>query len=140
MHVEGMAVNSGVRQHHPSIRPGSGYDLFFKVAPGRFRLWDEATDPAPIYRTGGAAAIDQQSDDEDVDEDIEREVSGGAREFAYERDLRNYLAKNLSVLERGLRFIDILAIDAAGGFVVIELKVSRGYDRSSASFSATWLG
>ena len=29
----------------------------------------------------------------------------------------------------GGRFIDILAVDAKGGLVVIELKVSRGYDR-----------
>jgi RecB family endonuclease NucS len=29
----------------------------------------------------------------------------------------------------GDRYIDILAVDAQGSFVVIELKVSRGYDR-----------
>lgn len=29
----------------------------------------------------------------------------------------------------GGRFIDILAVDAKGALVVIELKVSRGYDR-----------
>jgi hypothetical protein len=29
----------------------------------------------------------------------------------------------------GGRFIDILAIDSSGALVVIELKVSRGYDR-----------
>jgi hypothetical protein len=29
----------------------------------------------------------------------------------------------------GGRFIDILAVDREGGLVVIELKVSRGYDR-----------
>jgi RecB family endonuclease NucS len=67
-------------------------------------------------------------------------------EFAYESDLRDFLAKNLSLLEAGLRlyqedgitgvefpaggrFIDILAIDANNRFVVIELKVSKGYDR-----------
>jgi RecB family endonuclease NucS len=66
--------------------------------------------------------------------------------FAYESDLRDYLAKNLQIIESGLRlyeeegitgiefpvggrFIDILAIDSNGDFVVIELKVSRGYDR-----------
>ena len=67
-------------------------------------------------------------------------------EFAYERDLKNYLAKNLTAIEPGLklyegdeisgiefpvggRFIDILAVDATGDLVVIELKVSKGYDR-----------
>ena len=29
----------------------------------------------------------------------------------------------------GGRYIDILAVDAQGSFVVVELKVSRGYDR-----------
>jgi RecB family endonuclease NucS len=29
----------------------------------------------------------------------------------------------------GGRFIDILAVDSHGSYVVIELKVSRGYDR-----------
>lgn len=61
-------------------------------------------------------------------------------------DLRNYLAKNLPIIEPGLklyqdegitgvefpvggRFIDILAVDSNDALVVIELKVSRGYDR-----------
>ena len=56
------------------------------------------------------------------------------------------MAKNLSLIEPGLRlykdegitgiefpvggrFIDILALDSTGALVVIELKVSRGYDR-----------
>jgi RecB family endonuclease NucS len=67
--------------------------------------------------------------------------------FAYESDLRNFLSKNLHVLDAGLRlyeqegitgvefpvggrFVDILALDANGAYVVIELKVSRGYDRA----------
>jgi endonuclease len=67
-------------------------------------------------------------------------------EFAYESDLRDFLAKNLSVIEPGLqlyqeegitgvefpaggRFLDILAVDAQKRLTVIELKVSRGYDR-----------
>ena len=67
-------------------------------------------------------------------------------EFAYEKDLQNFLAKNLSLIEHGLslykddditgiefpvgsRFIDILATDTNNNYVVIELKVSRGYDR-----------
>ena len=69
--------------------------------------------------------------------------------FAYEDDLRDYLANNLSVIETGLRLyvdsdgkngieysvdknnkrIDILATDKENKFVVIELKVSQGYER-----------
>lgn len=67
-------------------------------------------------------------------------------EFAYEKDLQNFLAKNLKLIEpelklfeeegingiefpAGNRFIDILAIDKNNDFIVIELKVSKGYDR-----------
>lgn len=82
-------------------------------------------------------------EDEEEDE-IAREES----EFAYEKDLQKYLIKNLSVIEKGLtlyqadgvsgeefyvpgtsRRIDILAVDKQNCFVVIELKVSRGYEK-----------
>ena len=63
--------------------------------------------------------------------------------FAAEADLRDFLAANLTVIEPGLRLyeqaerkgvefpvdqgrIDILAIDAKGTYVVIELKLSCG--------------
>jgi hypothetical protein len=81
------------------------------------------------------------------DEEDEGEFVTEENEFAYENDLRNYLVKNLSIIENGLkvyetqdkttgeeyyipgtsRRIDILATDKDSNFVVIELKVSRGY-------------
>jgi RecB family endonuclease NucS len=145
MHVEGMAVNSTARKHHPNIKPGSGHDLFFKVAPGRFRLWESETDPEPVYREQLIRQLEENRGNTEEDEDTEQEVS--TRVFAFERDLRNYLAKNLGLLEDGIklyedeeftgiefpvggRFIDILTVDQFGDFVVIELKVSRGYDRA----------
>ena len=142
-HVEGMATNNGShRKHHPTIRPGRDeWNLFFKEGRNRFRLWNKDTDPAPEYgdtaEAAGPEVITAESDD------------SGDRAFAYERDLQNYLAKNLALLEQGLklyqdddeqydgiefpagnRYIDILAIGADGAFVVIELKVSRGHDRT----------
>lgn len=147
MHVEGMAVNNRNRRHHANIKPGSGHDLFFKIGTDKFRLWDEASDPPARYKPdieleedGGG---DQFEDDAASDRD---DAQLGESAFAYERDLQNYLVRNLQVLEPGLRlfedeglngveydaggrFIDILAVDGAGNFVVIELKVSRGYDR-----------
>jgi hypothetical protein len=39
-------------------------------------------------------------------EEPEDEFIGGSREFAFERDLRNYLAKNLGSLERGLTLFE----------------------------------
>jgi endonuclease len=84
------------------------------------------------------------SEDEDEGEIVTEE-----NEFAYENDLRNYLVRNLSVIEKGLKIyeaqdkttgeeyfvpgtsrrIDILANDKESNFVVIELKVSRGYEK-----------
>jgi hypothetical protein len=149
LHVAGMAVNGTTRKHHPNIRPDAGWDLFYKVGTGQYRLWDAVNDPPPSYpslQTTGekapAASVDSQDEAETVDEG-----NGAATEFAYERDLKNYLAKNLGRLEAGLklyqeegftgleypvggRFIDILAVDAKSSLVVIELKVSRGYDRT----------
>jgi endonuclease len=148
MHVEGMAINSPVRKHHPNIKPGSGHDLFFKVARGEFRLWNKEVDPAPSYLGGtsqSSVANSTMTEDEDVDE---VDADSTSDEFAYERDLRNYLSKNLNRIEPGLklyeeeefngieypvggRYIDILAVDAKSAFVIIELKVSRGYDRTA---------
>lgn len=84
------------------------------------------------------------SEDEDEEHEIAREES----EFAYEKDLQKYLVRNLSVIEKGLKLyqtdevdkeefyvpgtsrrIDILATDKNNNFVVIELKVSRGYEK-----------
>jgi len=83
-----------------------------------------------------------------ITEDEEDEVIKEENEFAYENDLRNYLVRNLSAIEKGLKIyevdgtngeefyipdtsrrIDILAIDKQDKFVVIELKVSRGYEK-----------
>jgi endonuclease len=150
MHVEGMSTNDLFRRHHPNIKPGKGFDLFYKLGPGQFRLWDPNTDPAPIYKDdiekGLTGNITPQNGDDD-EGDAGVEDSAEATAFAYEKDLRSYLVKNLSVIEPGLhlyeeeeitgeefavggRFIDILAIDKEGAYVVIELKVSRGYDRT----------
>lgn len=82
--------------------------------------------------------------EEEEEEEIAREES----EFAYEKDLQKYLVRNLSVVEKGLKLyqaddingeefyvpetsrrIDILATDENNNFVVIELKVSRGYEK-----------
>lgn len=145
MHVEGMAVNNRNRRHHPNIKPGSGHDLFWKVGPGQFRLWNPAVDPAPRYKADIEAEEDGGPNVGQTDS-AEEEAGLADGSFAYEKDLQNYLVRNLHVLESGLtlyeeegfngveynaggRFIDILALDREGSFTVIELKVSRGYDR-----------
>lgn len=84
------------------------------------------------------------------DDEVEKEQDDGTETeqgFAFESELRDYLAHNLEVLESGLRLysrdnrtgveyaidggqIDILAIDRDQKFVVIELKLGRGRNRT----------
>lgn len=81
------------------------------------------------------------------EEEAEDETEGSS--FAYEEDLKNYLVNNLSIIEPDLtlyknenglegieypvdannKHIDILAVDKNRVPVVIELKVSRGYEK-----------
>jgi hypothetical protein len=114
-----------------SVHKDGKDDLFFRTENHSYRLYNKATDPTPIYSIG-------------VTVDPPDELDG--REFAYERDLKFFLSKNLILIEPGLklyddegitgiefpvdgRFIDLLAMDKNNNYVVIELKVSRGYDR-----------
>jgi endonuclease len=148
LHVDAMSVNSPVRKHHQNVRLNSGHDLFYKIGPNKYRLWSSAMDPAPLYGNDFDTIMQEGDDDVAVIEgDVDIDVSlAASREFAFERDLRNYLSKNLGLIEPGLklyddegitgvefpvggRFIDLLAVSQDGCFVVIELKVSRGYDR-----------
>jgi hypothetical protein len=108
MHVDAMSVNSKLRKHHSTVRPGSGHDLFYKLGSNQFRLWDQAHDPAPYY--SGSEFPESPAANEDADETAEasNEISDdlGAREFALESDLRNYISRNLAVIEPGLKLYD----------------------------------
>jgi hypothetical protein len=85
----------------------------------------------------------------DVGEEESEEERIEETSFAYEQDLKDYLSKSLPVIEPGLKLfkdengvegieypidtenrrIDILAVDKNGVPVIIELKVSRGYEK-----------
>lgn len=134
-HLIRLSTNNKNRLHYSARADGSD-DLFYQLDPARFRLYDVATDPAPIRDPSQAGPVEPPSPDS----------SPAASAFAYEHDLRDYLSRNLGLIEIGLRlymeegvsgvefpaggrFIDILALDSSGEYVVIELKVSRGYDR-----------
>lgn len=137
-HLIRLSVNASSRLHY-SPKAGED-DLFFQINGNHFRLYDINQDPSPIHASTNS--IENQS----LEVMEEEENQGTSTEFAYESDLRDYLAKNLQIIEPGLRlyeeegitgvefpvggrFIDILAVDRNGDFVVIELKVSRAYDR-----------
>jgi len=132
-HLLKMSTNAPARIHYNVDADGDD-DLLYRIDSQRFRLYDPARDPTPIY----------EKEEEDVAP--EPEEMPVASEFAYERDLQNFLSQNLSLIEPGLRLyeeeeitgvefpvgnrrVDILALDSDDNYVVIELKVSRGYDR-----------
>jgi hypothetical protein len=142
-HLIRFSTNAAGRLHH---NVQADEDLLFQIDGSHFRRYDPLTDPSPIHAKSDIISAQTQSppcgDNDLVGEDTFNQAS----EFAYESDLRDFLAKNLSVIEPGLqlyqeegitgvefpvggRFIDVLALDANKQFVVIELKVSRGYDR-----------
>ena len=86
--------------------------------------------------------------DSTVEAAMEIDDTAQGTAFAYEEHLRDYLAQHLERLEKGLellrsgdedpvefsvgsgRRVDILAKDSAGLPVVIELKVSRGHEKT----------
>ena len=127
---------------HYSRHSNGKCDVLYKINEHTYRKYDSAVDPAPIYK--GSINNVRSLTEFYVDEDAKDNESSSS--FAYEEDLKNYLAKNLSIIEPGLRlfdeeginglefeaggkFIDILAMDSDDNYVVIELKVSRSYDR-----------
>jgi hypothetical protein len=137
-HLIAMSTNAKSRIHH-NVRPGSGHDLYYQIDSRTYRLYDSKNDPPPIYKENDVDSIESQ-ENENGDEPIE------SSQFGFEKDLQNFLVKNLYLIEPNLklyenegitgieypvgnRAVDILAISASNELVVIELKVSKGYDR-----------
>jgi hypothetical protein len=139
------STNDRSRLHY-SVRSDGSDDLLFKVDSGQYRLYEPGKDSAPIHELveGDVAREEELAAAEEEDSG---EAAAGSSEFLLERDLQRYLAENLECIEPGLkpyqsddvkgfefeagggRRIDILAVDKGGAFVVLELKVSKGYDR-----------
>ena len=132
-HLIRLSTNAPVRLHYSPKADGSD-DRFFKIDSSHFRLYEPGRDPTPLSNL--TPSVEESTDS----------PTEGSSEFAYEHDLRDYLARNLHLIEPSLRlysdegitglefpvggrFIDILAVDQANNYVVIELKVSKGYDR-----------
>src|SRR6266511_997029 len=134
-HLIRFSTNAPSRVHY-SAKPGED-DLFYQLDGSHFRLYDPLNDPPPIQSPPDSTTS------EDIDE-ATREPTSEEQEFAYEQDLRDYLARHLDSIEPGLRlyrdddecitgvefpvggrFVDVLAVDGRGDYVVIELKVSN---------------
>lgn len=138
-HLVVMSTNAPSRVHH-TLRPNGADDLMFQIDRSNFRLYVRDSDPPPIYKQ--YTEPDTAEDTDDSEDNLEE-----AHEFAYERDLKNFLASNLQVIRPllaiyedgdisgiefpvGGRYIDILAVENGQDLIVIELKVSKGYDRA----------
>lgn len=136
-HFPKMSVNAPSRIHY-NVNSNGEDDLLFQIDAHKFRLYDRSSDPEPIY--------EKQQEEKDIGTVGTIGEDPEASEFAYEKDLQNFLSKNLHRIETGLklyeeeditgiefpvgsRCIDILALDKDNNYVVIELKVSRGYDK-----------
>lgn len=137
-HLIRFSTNAPSRLHYSAKQDE---DLLYQIDSEHFRLYDAANDRPPIHaKTDVPARTDVTNAAEDS------EILASPSEFAYEKDLQSFLAKNLSIIEPGLRlyseegitgieypaggrFVDILAVDARNRLVIIELKVSKGYDR-----------
>ena len=142
-HFLKMPVNAPSRVHYNVNRNGED-DLFYQIDGGHFRLYEKENDPPPLY----VKSLPVEIDIEPIESPDENKGEGEYQQtgFAYESDLRDFLSRNLTIIEIGLhlyedegisgvefpvggRFIDLLAIDKQNNYVVIELKVSKGYDR-----------
>jgi hypothetical protein len=132
-HLVVMSTNAPSRVHH-NIRLDGADDLLFQMDRWNFRLYVRDSDPPPIYKHDAGVGT---TEDTDNDNDEARET----HEFAYENDLKNFLANNLHVIRPSLavyqdgdingvefpvggRYVDILAIEDDQNLIVIELKVS----------------
>lgn len=107
----------------------------------KYRRYCELREQHQRQQAGDDSLGNGETDAEDGEE------SASEQTFALEADLRDFLAHNLSAIEPGLHlygregqtgvefpiengFIDILAKDRDGKLVVIELKLSRGRNRT----------
>jgi hypothetical protein len=104
-------------------------DLLFELSPKTYLL----------YNNGNNLLLPQKLRNKETIVSINKDINN-------EKDLKNIIVNNLTLLELGLniyeedgiigiefpaggRFIDILAIDKNNNYVVIELKLKRAYDR-----------
>jgi len=98
-HIIKMAVNAPSRVHY-NVNLNGDDDLFYQIDGGHFRLFDAETDPPPIYEKGQAEKVEIQQVEEALEEEIAQSTG-----FAYESDLRNFLSKNLAIIEPGLHVV-----------------------------------
>ena len=140
-HLYGCAVNQPKAYlHHKSAEK-----FLYRAGDGRFHIYDENKHGPNVWAPmeDDLATVGEQDNEETIEQLIETSIS-------LERDVEEHLIRNLGSLEAGLRFVerqvvidvgrvDILAEDAKGRRVVIELKVGEAKDAAVGQI-ARYLG
>ena len=138
-HLYGCRVNDPKAYQHHASQP----KFIFSHGSGRYELYDASRHGLFV---GGMLEGEHKNVAEEGQQAVTNENDLGTA-FAYEEHLRDYLARNLSILEPSHslwdgseveavefpvdgRRIDILAKDKPGVPVVVELKVNRGHERT----------
>ncbi|MCI8210777.1 hypothetical protein AUC61_14660 [Pseudomonas sp. S25] len=119
--------------------------FLYRSEDGQFHRYDPEIHGVNTWAPSAEGEQDgfETGDDSSIEELVETSIT-------LERDVETYLVRNLDSIEKGLRFvdrqvnievgrIDILAEDAAGRRVVIELKVGQAKD-SAVGQIARYLG
>lgn len=140
--LESATANAPARASYPEVKPGTAYDLFWRGDFGRYRRFDPARDPPPVYWGDPATLAAEPASAANVSTEDGAPTLQGALFAMPERPLRDWLADHLDAIEPGLRLegeasqgraagveyptatgpIDILARDLGGGYIVIEVK------------------
>ena len=92
-HLLKLSINAPSRIHYNVDQNGKD-DLLYQIDSKKFRLYNPSSDPDPIYS--------RQKEDEIIKGGHKNSNEENGNEFAYEKDLQNFLAKNLSLIEPGL--------------------------------------
>ncbi|MCC7291207.1 MAG: DUF91 domain-containing protein [Phycisphaerales bacterium] len=166
-------VNHDTRvYYYPNVRPRAAiteYEFLYRCGRGQLEFYDPTRHGAWVIEESEGGRLRVRKVDTVPGEAIESPLESGGDfksgsrgqhaldtergeddahvQFALESHLRDYVARNLGLIENGLELyvdeetdsagvefvtplgrIDILAVDTDAGFVVVELKVSRGSD------------